>query len=91
MAGSVTGRPFGAADQWLIAAARRLGDGDLESRVPVGRMRGNDEINELATSFNEMAQRLGVQQSSLDERARFTETVLHGVSSGVIGIDENGD
>ena len=74
----------------LIAAARRLGDGDLESRVPVGRMRGNDEINELATSFNEMAQRLGVQQSSLDERARFTETVLHGVSSGVIGIDENG-
>lgn len=74
----------------LIYAARRLGEGDLESRVPVGKMRGNDEINELANSFNVMAERLGMQQSSLDERARFTEKVLHGVSSGVIGIDDAG-
>lgn len=72
----------------LIYASRRLGEGDLKSRVPVSEMRGNDEINELANSFNVMAERLGMQQSSLDERARFTEKVLHGVSSGVIGIDD---
>ena len=81
----------------LIQAARRLGEGDLQSRVSAGRLRGNDEIKELAVTFNEMAERLSTQQhdlmqahSDLDERARFTETVLHGVSSGVIGIDRDG-
>ena len=44
-----------------------------------------------------MAERLGAQQADLkdthadlDERNRFTEAVLNGVSSGVIGVDENG-
>ena len=44
-----------------------------------------------------MAERLGEQQADLkethadlDERNRFTEAVLAGVSSGVIGVDENG-
>lgn len=74
----------------LIFASRRLGEGDLEARVDVKGRNANDEINELANSFNEMAEQLGAQQSSLDERARFTETMLHGVSSGVVGIDGDG-
>ena len=48
-------------------------------------------------TFNEMAERLGAQQNDLiqahdrlDERAQFTEAVLHGISSGVIGVDEHG-
>ncbi len=73
----------------LIYAARRLGEGDLQSRVRTTAT-SNGEIDELAETFNEMAERLGSQQNDLDERARFTETVLHGVSSGVVGIDENG-
>ena len=76
---------------------RRLGEGDLEARVESDGLRGNDEIKHLAETFNEMAERLGEQQADLkethadlDERNRFTEAVLAGVSSGVIGVDENG-
>ena len=81
----------------LIAASRQLGEGDLQARVDVTAETGNAEINHLSDTFNEMAQRLGVQQRDLllahdrlDERAQFTEAVLHGVSSGVIGVDEEG-
>ncbi len=81
----------------LILMTRRLGEGDLEARVESDGLRGNDEIKHLAETFNEMAERLGEQQADLkethadlDERNRFTEAVLAGVSSGVIGVDENG-
>ena len=86
-------RPIGR----LILATQRLGDGDLKARVDTKALKGNEEIQHLATTFNEMASRLGAQQNDLimahqdlDERANFTETVLSGVSSGVIGVDEKG-
>jgi two-component system sensor histidine kinase BaeS len=45
----------------LTGASRRLGEGDLSERVPV---RGHDELAELATAFNRMADSLhrGKQQ-----------------------------
>ena len=86
-------RPIGR----LINATQRLGEGDLQARVATDALKGNEEIRQLATTFNVMASRLGAQQSdlisahqNLDERAQFTETVLSGVSSGVVGVDENG-
>lgn len=81
----------------LIRMTRRLGEGDLAARVETRTLRGNDEITQLAETFNEMAERLGEQQAdlkethaNLDERNQFTEAVLAGVSSGVIGVDEQG-
>lgn len=81
----------------LIDASRRLGEGDLDARVTVASHGANAEINDLSDTFNEMAERLGVQQNDLmqahdrlDERAQFTEAVLHGISSGVIGVDAYG-
>lgn len=81
----------------LIAASRRLGEGDLQARVRMEGAAGNAEINDLSETFNEMAERLGNQQRDLllahdrlDERAQFTEAVLHGISSGVIGVDDDG-
>jgi two-component system nitrogen regulation sensor histidine kinase NtrY len=81
----------------LIAASRRLGEGDLQARVITDHAGGNAEINHLSDTFNEMAERLGAQQSDLlqardrlNERAQFTEAVLGGISSGVIGVDETG-
>jgi len=44
----------------LTQAARRLGKGDLSSRVPAG---GVDEIGELSRAFNAMAQDLAHQES----------------------------
>jgi two-component system nitrogen regulation sensor histidine kinase NtrY len=81
----------------LIYAARRLGEGELQTRVATTTVRSNREIDELASTFNEMAERIGSQQEDLmeahkdlDVRARFTETVLHGVSSGVVGANDKG-
>lgn len=79
----------------LIKATQKLGDGDLSVRV-IDDDRNDDEIGQLARTFNTMAERISNQQTELiearddlDERAKFTEMVLSGISSGVIGVDEN--
>ena len=84
-------RPIGD----LIAAAEKVRAGNLEARVP--EQRGDDEIGELSRAFNRMTTQLGGQRAELveanrqlDDRRRFTETVLSGVSAGVIGLDTGG-
>ena len=84
-------RPIGR----LIYAAERVRGGDLGVRVteaPTG-----DELAGLSRAFNRMTGQLAAQRSELmdaysqiDERRRFTETVLSGVSAGVIGLDASG-
>lgn len=76
----------------LIEAARRVRDGDFDARVE-GRA-ADREIETLRRTFNTMASRLSKQTSELmqtnevlDERRRFTEGVLAGVSAGVVGLD----
>jgi two-component system, NtrC family, nitrogen regulation sensor histidine kinase NtrY len=84
-------RPIGR----LIQAAERVRGGDLAVRVPEAPT--DDEIAGLSRAFNRMTGQLGAQRAELmdaygqiDERRRFTETVLSGVSAGVIGLDANG-
>jgi len=79
----------------LISASERVRAGDLSVRVD--ETDGNDEIGNLGRSFNKMTTQLQSQQRvlveanrMLDERRRFTETVLTGVSAGVIGLDSAG-
>ncbi len=80
----------------LIDAAERVRAGDLTVRV---RETGeSDELAYLSRAFNRMTKRIDEQQADLlsanvqlDERRRFTETVLDGVSAGVIGVDRNGN
>ena len=59
-------------------AARRFGDGALDTRLPV---RGRDELADLAGSFTAMAQRLGesIEQLRLKDRQqrRFVADVAH--------------
>jgi two-component system nitrogen regulation sensor histidine kinase NtrY len=80
----------------LVEAAQRLGSGDLATRVKAGKR--DDELGELSRTFNTMALRLQTQQvelvatnQQLDDRRRFTELVLSGVSAGVIGLNEKGE
>ena len=79
----------------LMRAAERVRAGDLSVRVP--ETTTGDEVAELSRAFNRMTGQLGAQRSELmdaygqlDERRRFTETVLAGVSAGVIGLDSMG-
>ncbi|QYU66921.1 PAS domain-containing protein [Leptolyngbya sp. 15MV] len=57
----------------------------------------DDELATLSRSFNRMTSQLSAQRGELmeayrqlDERRRFTETVLAGVSAGVVGLDAEG-
>ncbi len=84
-------RPIGR----LILAAERVRAGDLGVRVP--EINSQDEVAGLSRAFNRMTGQLGAQRtelmdaySQIDERRRFTETVLAGVSAGVIGLDAEG-
>ncbi len=79
----------------LINAADRVRGGDLTVRVD--EESSTDEVGYLNRAFNRMTNRLSEQQTALretnaqlDERRRFTETVLEGVSAGVIGLDPQG-
>jgi two-component system nitrogen regulation sensor histidine kinase NtrY len=84
-------RPIGH----LMRAAERVRAGDLNVRVPETATR--DEVAGLSRAFNRMTGQLAAQRTELmdaygqlDERRRFTETVLAGVSAGVIGLDGRG-
>jgi len=79
----------------VVAAAEKIRGGDLTARVT--ERPDDDEIATLGRTFNRMTSQLAAQQAELitanrqlDERRRFTETVLSGVSAGVIGVDRDG-
>jgi len=79
----------------LIGAADKVSKGDLSARVDATDAK--DEIAVLSHAFNNMTERIDSQQQGLiaanielDERRHFTEAVLSGVSSGVIGLNADG-
>jgi len=84
-------RPIGQ----LIEAAQRVGAGDL--RVRVEDFGEAAEVGTLARAFNGMTNELASQRHELletnrelDNRTRFIEAVLGGVSAGIIGMDRSG-
>ena len=79
----------------LIGAAQEISAGNLEVRVPSRSSMG--DISLLADTFNTMTSQVKSQRDELlaaneraDQRRRFTEAVLSGVSAGVIGLDGDG-
>jgi two-component system nitrogen regulation sensor histidine kinase NtrY len=77
----------------VVAAADVIGAGKLDTRVPEGEP--GDEMGALSRAFNRMIEQISSQREELvnanrqlEERRRFTEGVLAGVSAGVIGLDE---
>jgi two-component system, NtrC family, nitrogen regulation sensor histidine kinase NtrY len=79
----------------LASAAEQIGGGDLGARVKIGL--AEDELSALSRTFNVMAIQLQSQQHALmaanrqmDDRRRFTELILSGVSAGVIGLADDG-
>ncbi|MBV8939044.1 MAG: PAS domain-containing sensor histidine kinase [Alphaproteobacteria bacterium] len=75
----------------LAAAAERVRAGDYTARAEAEQ--GNDELSALTRIFNRMVEQLQSQRTELieanrqlDERRRFSEAVLAGVSAGVIAL-----
>ncbi|MEM8571606.1 MAG: PAS domain-containing sensor histidine kinase [Pseudomonadota bacterium] len=84
-------RPVGR----LASAAERVGRGDLDVQVRVSH--DDDEIATLGRTFNEMTRELKTQRDELvashdetDRRRRLFDSVLSGVTAGVIGLDRDG-
>ncbi len=84
-------RPVGR----LAAAAARVGEGDLEVRV--AESRSDDEIALLGRAFNTMTRQVKGQRDALIEanieterRRRLFDSVLSGVTAGVVGLDGEG-
>jgi two-component system nitrogen regulation sensor histidine kinase NtrY len=79
----------------LIAAAQSVSEGNLDTVVHLKPRHG--ELAQLGSTFNNMTAEIKSQQNQLldtnlmlDERRRFIEAVLSGVSAGVIGLDNFG-
>jgi two-component system nitrogen regulation sensor histidine kinase NtrY len=77
----------------IISASDRVRAGDLTARIP--QQKQVEEFDYMAQSFNRMTEQLGQQRDELimanrqlDQRRRLTETVLTGVSAGVVGVNE---
>lgn len=84
-------RPVGR----LTVAAQRVGGGDLNVQVP--EEQGGDEISQLGHYFNQMTRELRAQRSTLldntyqiERRRRLFDSVLSSVTSGVVGLDDQG-
>ncbi|MBX3569275.1 MAG: PAS domain-containing sensor histidine kinase [Rhizobiaceae bacterium] len=79
----------------LIGAADEVATGNLNVSVPVRASDG--DVASLGDTFNKMLLQLKSQRDEIlsakdviDERRRFSEAVLSGVTAGVIGVDGAG-
>ncbi|MGO4174715.1 ATP-binding protein [Bosea sp. TAF32] len=79
----------------MIHATDQVSSGNFYVQVPIRRSEG--DLAHLGETFNKMTAELRRQRDSLvtaseviDRRRRFTETVLSGVSSGVLSLDGDG-
>ncbi|BDA84664.1 PAS domain-containing sensor histidine kinase [Aureimonas sp. SA4125] len=79
----------------LISAADEVSEGNLAISVPVRASDG--DVGSLSNTFNNMIRQLRTQRGELvhakdviDERRRFTEAVLSGVTVGVMGVGSDG-
>ncbi len=79
----------------LITAAQDVSRGNLDVQVPVRLDEG--DLGHLSNIFNRMTGELRKQRADLvnanqniDQRRRFTEAVLSGVTAGVLGLNKDG-
>lgn len=79
----------------LMGAAEEISQGNLGVKVSANPADG--DLATLGSTFNTMASELKTQRddlvganATLDERNRFMEAVLSGVTAGVVGVDSGG-
>jgi two-component system nitrogen regulation sensor histidine kinase NtrY len=80
----------------LLNASRRVAQGDFNAKVAA--VDGPGDLVTLSQTFNMMTDQIRMHRDQLietneqlDDRRRFTEAMLSGVSAGVIGINPHAD
>jgi two-component system, NtrC family, nitrogen regulation sensor histidine kinase NtrY len=71
----------------LLVAAGEVRKGNLGHRV---RAKAIDELATLVRAFNEMMQELEANSRELENRRRFTETILESIPTGVLSVNAEG-
>ena len=76
----------------LLGAARQVAQGNFDAKVST--VDGPGDLMTLSRTFNMMTDQIRLHRDQLvatneqlDERRRFTEAMLAGVSAGVVGVD----
>lgn len=80
----------------LIGAADKVASGNMDAAVQVRATDG--DVASLGDTFNKMVQQLKSQRNEIlsarddaEDRRRFSEAVLSGVTAGVLGVDPKGE
>ncbi len=71
----------------LIAGTHRVADGDLAYRLPVG---SDDELGDLARSFNKMTAEVEGVQAEIEERVRRKTAELEKIHKTLLQLGEDG-
>ena len=64
----------------VVTAARRIGGGDFEARVPLG---SGDEIGQLGAAINDMTGRLKMAYEELAEKNKTLDETLHSLQDSM--------
>lgn len=72
----------------LKVAARRIANGDFSETTPIT---SNDEIGQLAATFNQMSARLRDSYRRLAVEKQRDEAILVSMGEGLIAVDEKGE
>lgn len=72
----------------LTKGAKSLAEGDMSQSLKV---RSTDEIGQLTSSFNYMAEELAKNMSEISREKNRLEILLHNMSDGVISFDKDGN
>ena len=71
----------------LSDAARRVGGGDLATRVDV---RSNDELGQLATAFNRMSEEIGDREQRLAAATQNLRDLFDHMGQAIVAFDREG-
>lgn len=79
----------------IAEGTRAVAEGDYDKRLPLPKV--EDELGFLVSSFNSMTRRVALARNALEESRRklqaqrnYLETVLGGLSTGVMALDAEG-
>ena len=90
VAGSIAyryGKRFNKSITELTLVADEISKGDFSREIHVG---SNDEIGELADSFNRMSEQLNMNITALKQEENKLSAVLNSIMDGVVATDDKG-